>query len=84
VAVATLKLDGLFFLLGALAGIGVFSETFPAIEDFWLHAGALGPLQIPEVLGLPWTWVVFGVAVMAVGVFIVVGRVERSFREEDA
>lgn len=83
-AVATLKLDGLFFLLGAIFGIAVFAETLPVVEDFWLHGGAMGEFQLPEAFGAPRTWVVLGVVVMAIGVFVLVEKVERMFRKEEA
>jgi hypothetical protein len=79
VAVATGKLDGLLFLLGALFGIGVFAETLVYFETFWLSNGFLGRLTLPELLGLPWGVVALMVVVMALLVFRGVEALERKF-----
>jgi rhodanese-related sulfurtransferase len=51
VAAATLKVDGLFFVLGALFGIFVFGETIGLYEPFF-NSSYLGRLTLPESLGL--------------------------------
>ena len=78
-AVATFKLDGLLFLLGAIFGIGVFSETISGFETFWLSSGYLGRLTLPDLLGLPWGVVALMVVVMALLVFRGVEALERKF-----
>ncbi len=35
IALASLKIDGLFFFLGLLAGVFVFGETVGLFADFW-------------------------------------------------
>jgi hypothetical protein len=79
VAVATFKIDGLFFLLGTFFGILVFAETLSGFETFWLNAGALGRFTLPDALGVPWGVVVAGVVVMALLVFKGVEALERRF-----
>ena len=51
VAAATLKIDGLFFVLGALFGILVFGETVGIYEPFF-HSSFLGRLTLDESLGV--------------------------------
>src|SRR5512138_3588991 len=38
VAAATLKIDGILFVLGALVGVGIFGEHVSSIESFWLSS----------------------------------------------
>src|SRR5512138_2076781 len=52
VAAATLKIDGIVFVLGALVGVGIFGEHVSSIESFWLSS-YLGRFTLPEWLGLP-------------------------------
>lgn len=52
VALATLKLDALFFVLGTLGGIALFGYTVPYFVGFWNHAGAVGTLTLFDWLGI--------------------------------
>jgi len=76
VSMITLKIDGLFFVLGCLLGLTLFGEVAGYVAGFWHHAGFYGEVTLPELLGIGPTWVVLGVAAMAVGVFGVVEIVE--------
>lgn len=51
VSMATLKIDGLFFVLGVVAGVLAFGETVIYFNDFW-HSGFMGRFTIPELFGL--------------------------------
>jgi hypothetical protein len=76
VAAATLKLDGILFVLGALFGVWTFGETVASYEGFWLSSH-MGRFTLPEWLGLtPGTTVLLVVA-MAVGASWVAEIVER-------
>jgi len=77
VAAATLKLDGLFFLLGCLAGVFVFGEMAPGLRGFWEQGG--GRLTLPDWLGLPPGAVVFLVMMMAAFMFWGAEKLERAF-----
>jgi len=68
VSAATLKLDGLFFLLGNVTGIIVFGETVAFINSFW-HSGYLGFFTLPELLQLDTGVVVLLVTCMALAMF---------------
>ncbi|OGQ97018.1 MAG: hypothetical protein A2284_01540 [Deltaproteobacteria bacterium RIFOXYA12_FULL_61_11] len=77
VALATLKLDGLVFVLGVLVGIGFFAETVAMFEDFW-NAGHAGRLTLPELFGLDTGIVVLGVVLMALSMFAAAEFLERT------
>ena len=79
VAMATRKLDGLFFVLGVLLGIFLFGETERYFDVWWNTAGYMGRLTIPEWLGLPVGAVVVGVVLMALLMFWGAEQLERIF-----
>ena len=68
VAASTLKVDGIFFVLGSLFGVFAFGETVPAFSDFWLSSN-MGRFTIPEWLNLPYGVVVVLVVMMALAMF---------------
>jgi hypothetical protein len=78
VAAATLKLDGILFVLGGLFGVWAFGETVASYEGFWLSSH-MGRLTLPEWLGLSAGATVLLVVAMAVGAFRLAEVVERRF-----
>jgi hypothetical protein len=68
VAASTLKVDGMFFLGGALTGVWIFGETVAAFPAFWLSS-YMGRFTLPELLGLPLGTTVLLVVVMALVLF---------------
>jgi hypothetical protein len=77
-ATATGRLDGLAYVAGLLAGTLAFAEAFPLLKGFYL-SGDLGRLTLPDVFGLPYGLVVFGVVLMAVAGFWGAAQIERRF-----
>jgi len=77
VGAATLKLDGVLFVLGCLFGVFVFAEIVPGFRDFYEVGGAR--LTLPEWLGLPIGAVVFIVMLMAIFMFWGAEKVELAF-----
>lgn len=69
VAAATLKIDGMFFLLGGLLGVWLFGESVSSFESFWLSS-SMGRFTLPEWLGLSTGVVVLLVVVMALFMFV--------------
>jgi hypothetical protein len=65
VSSATGKLDGLVFVLGFAAGTLGFALSFPLVKSLY-QAGDLGTKTLPQVLGVPFGLLVFGVVVVAV------------------
>jgi hypothetical protein len=64
-ATATGKIDGLVFVLGFAAGTLAFALAFPLVKGLYV-AGDLGTKTLPQVLGIPYGILVFGVVLMAV------------------
>jgi len=87
VSLATFKLDGLCFVLGALLGVTAFGETADRIAAF-ANSGFAGRLTLPDVAGVDAGWVTVAVVLMALGMFwganrlkeMVTGQVEARTR----
>lgn len=76
VAMATLKLDGLFFVLGGLAGMALFGETAGPLANF-SEVGFFGRFTLMDWLGLSTGWVALGMVLLALVFFWATNR----FRE---
>ncbi|MCB2224781.1 MAG: YeeE/YedE family protein [Actinobacteria bacterium] len=68
VAAATLKVDGVFFVLGAITGILAFGETVGLFEGFW-NSSFAGRLTLFDWLHTSAGIVVIAVVLMALGMF---------------
>jgi rhodanese-related sulfurtransferase len=68
VATATLKIDGMIFLLGALIGVWLFGETVGSYETFFISSN-MGRYTLQEWLGLPLGVTVLLVVLMALLLF---------------
>lgn len=74
VSMATLKLDGMFFVFGVVVGVLAFGETVGHFNDFW-HSGSLGRFTVPELFNLPTGVTVVLIVLMALVVFWCFGLV---------
>ncbi|NMB75811.1 MAG: YeeE/YedE family protein [Myxococcales bacterium] len=83
VSMATLKLDGAFFVLGLAAGMVIFGEVLPLFQAFFDASGDLGEVTLPQALGLPAGVVVLLVVVMAIGMFFAAERLEAHFGKRE-
>lgn len=83
VAVATGKLDGVFFVLGVLFGIFLFGETVDYYAIFW-NSSYMGRFTLPELFGLPTGVVVLGVVLMALFMFWGAEKLEQKYGGKDA
>jgi rhodanese-related sulfurtransferase len=81
-ALATLKLDGVFFVLGAFFGIFLFGETVENFEVWW-NSSYLGRFTLPELFGVETGWVVLGVVLMALFMFWGGEQLEKIFGGKD-
>lgn len=84
VSLSTLKLDGLFFVLGLAAGMVAFGRTVGGYRVFWDTSGYLGELTLMDVFGLPAGAVALAVVLMALGMFFGAEKIEAYFARRDA
>lgn len=69
VSMATLKLDGLLFVLGLIFGMFVFAETLPSFQVFFDTSSNYGEFTLQQWLGLPAGVVALLVLLLALGMF---------------
>lgn len=65
VALSTLKIDGIFFVLGGLFGVFIFSETVDSFSYFF-NGSYYGRLTLMDILNLPAGLIVILVTLMAI------------------
>ena len=75
---ATLKVDALFYIIGAMGGMFIFGEIAPFIESFFM-SGSMGTVTLYEVLGVSGGTVGFVVVLIALGGFWGSEWVEKKF-----
>lgn len=78
VAAATLKLDGIVFVLGGLVGVWLFGESVSSFESFWLSSH-LGRFTLPDWLGLSVGTTLVLVVLMAMAMFWGAEKIEARF-----
>ena len=81
-ALATLKLDGVFFVLGAIFGIFMFGETVEYFQVWW-NSSYMGRFTLPQLFGIETGWVVLGVVLMALFMFWGSEQLEKIFGGKD-
>ncbi len=84
VSMATLKIDGVFFVAGVVVGVLAFGETVSYFNSFW-HSSFMGRFTLPELLGLETGVVVLLVVVIALVMFWLFGFISQmiySTRED--
>ena len=82
VSAATLKVDGIFFVLGVMFGIFMFGETVGFYEPFW-HSSYMGRFTLMDWLGLPTGVIVLLVVLMALFMFWGAEQLERIVGKRD-
>jgi hypothetical protein len=78
VAAATLKVDGILFIAGALTGVWVFGESVSSFEPFWLSS-YMGRFTLSDWLGLSLGTTLLLVVLMALAMFWAAERIEARF-----
>ena len=79
VSASTLKLDGLFFILGMGIGMTIFGETVSSFQSFFETSGYYGELTLQDWLGLSTGLTVLLAVLMALAMFWGAERVEKYF-----
>jgi len=83
VAVATAKIDGIFFSLGVLFGLFIFGETIDFYGGFF-NSSYMGRFTIQDWFGVDAGWVVLGVVLMAIFMFWGSEKLEDAFGGMDS
>jgi uncharacterized membrane protein YedE/YeeE len=81
VSAATGRYDGWVYLLGIVAGILSFGEVFPLVEKFY-QSSAMGKVTLPQLLNLPYGFIVFLVSIMALAAFAAAEWGEKKMAEK--
>jgi rhodanese-related sulfurtransferase len=81
VAAASFKIDGIFFLMGTIIGVGFFGDTLPHFENFW-YSSFTDRYLVSDWLGWSVGATVFGVTIMAVAMFYGAEKIEEYFRNK--
>jgi hypothetical protein len=76
------KIDAMMFTLGMFLGIFVFSEAFPLFEKLY-NAKPMGPVLVPQILGISRELFVLLFVIMALGAFVMVYYVTRNIKPID-
>jgi hypothetical protein len=77
VSLATLKVDGTFFVLGVITGVLAFGDTVAYFNSFW-NSSFMGRFTLPELFGLDTGVVVFLVVLMALAMFWGFGLISKA------
>ena len=83
VAMATGKIDGVFFVMGVLAGIFLFGETVNSFDIFF-NSSYMGRFTLPELFGLDYGTVLLAIVVMALLMFWGAEKIEAAVGGETA
>ncbi|WP_221031246.1 YeeE/YedE thiosulfate transporter family protein [Actomonas aquatica] len=78
VSAATGRIDGIVYLGGIIVGLFAYGEIYPSIADF-AHSTPLGKLTLPELLHIPYGFLVLAVVVMAIIAFVAAEWAEGRF-----
>jgi uncharacterized protein len=80
VGAASGRVDALFFMAGIVGGILVFAEAYSLLARF-VGSGDIGSVTLPGLLGVPFWLLAVAVAVMALGMFALLRKLERRLAE---
>lgn len=74
------KIDAIFFVIGTLIGIFVFSEMFPLLEKFY-DSSYLGHITLMEKFNIDPYWTLVVLAIIAVLTFYVTSLLRKKIKE---
>jgi hypothetical protein len=76
------KIDAMFFIGGIFLGVFIFAEAYPLLESFY-NGSFRGAPTLPQRLGIKEGLVVFGIILVALGMFWVGEWAEKKFPREE-
>jgi hypothetical protein len=76
------KIDALFFIVGLFLGVFIFAEGYPLWEELY-KANYKGIPTLSQVLGIKDGILVFGIIIVALGMFAIGEWAERKFPREE-
>mgnify|MGYP000202238107 CR=1 FL=1 len=76
------KIDAMFFIAGIFLGVVIFGEAYPLLEGFY-NGSYRGTPTLPQALGLKDGVVVFGIIIVALGMFWVGEWAEKKFPQKE-
>ncbi len=79
VSMSTMKLDGLFFVIGLCTGMFLFGETISLFRVFWDTSGFHGEVTLQDFFGVSGGFMVFCIVIMALGMFWGAEKIEAYF-----
>ena len=83
VAVAIGKIDGMFYIGGALLGMFIYAEIYPLIQNI-AQSGFMGSVTLSNWLQIRPGLVAFAVILMALGMFYGAELLEKKFGKKEA
>lgn len=78
VAMASGKWDGLWSIVGVMAGSFLFGLLYGPLQGFY-ESGAMGSVTLADALGIPFPLLAAGVVAMAIGAFLGAEKLETIF-----
>ena len=76
------KLDGMMYVLGALFGMFIYGEIFPAIKSI-AESGYMGDVTLSDWLHLRPGLIAFFIVIMALAMFVFAEWAEKRFGEKE-
>ena len=74
------KMDGMLFIVGSIAGVFTFIESYPLIENFY-KADAMGRVRINELFGMSMPMFAFALTAVALLAFFFTWKIEKRVRK---
>ncbi|MBU1431882.1 YeeE/YedE family protein, partial [Myxococcota bacterium] len=78
-SVATLKIDGFFFVGGMLIGTFIFNDLAQSFLLFFQTSGAMGRVTLMDALGVSTGVIAVGIVLITLGSFLLAEKSEAHF-----
>ncbi len=81
-AAATGKIDGMYFIGGALLGVTIYAFTYEQIWEGLRNSGAMGRVNVAEMIGVSNGTFILGMTIFAAIVFYVVTIIQKKVTDK--